>query len=513
MPPTFPGSNPGTVFAGRYRLGRLIGGGGAAQVFLGEPTGSGEPVAIKRLRQEHTLHPNRVERFRREAVVLKRLKSPHIVQFHEYEENDDSFLIALEYVDGLALDLLRREAAWVPPEIGILLLMGVARGLQAAHAAGVIHRDVRPANILLTRAGVPRLTDFGISLVAGAPRLTELGASPVRPDFRAPEMKRGLDADARTDVYALGVTGCELLTQNRPHQSEDGAHLLKESLDPTLDFNRDHQLAHKTAVARLVDAMLITRPLQRFQSMAELLENARLTLRHLDRTDSLDLHEAQYLALFARTIFEPQPANRAAWLEERLDRAAELWPLVNAKTVAELSACVRQAYFLNRQDPRVLELCRGLERLLRDRPELLPDAPAEASPGGGLRTFVAPGTSQPLTPGRLRVVPTGRKRAQLIWTPPFTGVEHVEVQRRHYPHITFETIAQLIPSAGTYTVTGLAPGQSYGFRLRNVNRHGQSDWSNEEVIRAGSFPLWLLGVGALVFVLGAMGVWWWLGRR
>lgn len=395
------------------------------------------------------------------------------------------------------------------PEIGILLLMGIARGLEVAHAADVVHRDIRPANVLLGRTGTPRLADFGTALVVGNPRLTRWNP-PDPPAYRAPEMQRGPDANIRTDMYALGVTACQILTQNLPHQSESGASLLTGGLNSTLDPAKARQAEHKAAVARLVNTMLAGQPQQRYQSCGEFLANARQTLRELDPCDSLNRHEADYLALFARTVFAEHPGQRAAALDERLSRAALLWPTVDASSVSELSACLRQASFLGREDPRVLEIHRRFDKLLQTRPELLPGSSPDSHYGAPILGAFLPTP----VPGRVRALPKGRRSGWILWTPLLTGVEHMEIQRRTYPHVEFETIANVMPDAGAYAVSGLTPGLRYGFRLRCVTHNGISEWSNEAVpLRAGSIPGWLLGAGLGLLLLLLMGALWWMGRK
>ncbi|HJK97480.1 MAG TPA: serine/threonine-protein kinase, partial [Polyangiaceae bacterium LLY-WYZ-14_1] len=229
----------GTVLDGRFRVEGVLGSGGMATVFRARDLRrGGETVALKLLRPEFSGEPEAVERLRREAAVLERLRHPAIVGFEAQGLLPDGRLyLAMELLEGETLgDRLRRSRRLDVGEL-VPVLDGVAGALTAAHEAGVIHRDLKPDNIFLLDAlpgdarGV-KLLDFGISKVYGSASLTRTGQIVGTPRYMAPEQLLGeADLDRRVDVYALGVILYECLTGVPPYVGQVPADLVVAVLD------------------------------------------------------------------------------------------------------------------------------------------------------------------------------------------------------------------------------------------------------------------------------------------
>jgi serine/threonine protein kinase len=198
----------GELLAGRYRVGALLGRGGMAEVHRGEDLGSGEPVAVKVLRG---VDADGARRLAGEQRVLSRLHHPGLVGLRDSGTwRGDPFLV-LDLVEGCDLaGLLRQGALGIDAASGLLL--PVAEGLAHAHAAGVVHRDVKPANVLVDAEGRGRLADFGIARVAGMARHTATGRVVGTAVYLAPEQVRGEQVGSAADVYALGLVLLECAT-------------------------------------------------------------------------------------------------------------------------------------------------------------------------------------------------------------------------------------------------------------------------------------------------------------
>jgi TPR repeat protein len=220
---------PGTVFRGTYRIVRVLGRGGMGIVYLAEHLLLGEARALKFLAPELATNPGAVQRFLREAQKAAKigLHQPNIVKTLDLGQDEDgSFFICMEYVDGPSLAALMDQAPrGLPVERALAIVRGIAHGLEAAHAKGMVHRDIKPGNVLLARTEegeeVAKIADFGI--VTGAEeesQLTRTGLQPLTPEYASPEQWRGVipghELDGRTDLYALGCVFFEMLTGTVP---------------------------------------------------------------------------------------------------------------------------------------------------------------------------------------------------------------------------------------------------------------------------------------------------------
>ncbi len=207
--------------AGRYAIGRRLGAGGMSTVFLAEDTVLERPVAVKLLAEHLADDEAFVERFQREALSAARLQHPNVVQVFDYglDERSHRHFIVMEFVDGPSCADLLRDRKRLDVDETVRIVRDACHGLDYAHRAGVVHRDVKPGNLLQSlESGATKLADFGIAKAAEQTRITQVGSVLGTAAYLSPEQAHGDEAGPRSDIYSLGVCAYQLLTGRLPHE-------------------------------------------------------------------------------------------------------------------------------------------------------------------------------------------------------------------------------------------------------------------------------------------------------
>src|SRR4051794_13245247 len=195
----------GTHLSGRYRLNARIGAGGMSTVYRAFDEKLEREVAIKLLHREIAADSDQLERFRREARAVARLSHPHIVGVIDAGEDEGRPYIVFEHVDGETLKERIRRRGGLPIDEAIAYAIEIARALGCAHSRGIVHRDVKPQNVLIDEEGSAKVTDFGIARSLHEEGLTADGRVLGTTDYVSPEQALGQEVDGRTDIYSLGV--------------------------------------------------------------------------------------------------------------------------------------------------------------------------------------------------------------------------------------------------------------------------------------------------------------------
>lgn len=216
-------NQPNDLIDNRYELGEPIGRGGMATIYKATDIRMHVEVAIKILREVYSTDPKFVTRFQREARAARALEHPNIVRVYDYGQSGDAYYIVMELVNGSDLRRYLKREGILPPERAVEIAHDVALGLGAAHRRSIVHRDVKPQNVLLNDDGLVKLTDFGIASVykdAGAERLTTTGMTLGTVQYYAPEQAQGEIVTPAADVYALGIVMYEMLTGKTPFDGD-----------------------------------------------------------------------------------------------------------------------------------------------------------------------------------------------------------------------------------------------------------------------------------------------------
>jgi len=246
---------------GKYRIEAEISHGGMGTVYRGVHAETGQIVAVKVLQPALAADRAFLQRFRREVLALQQVRHPNVIEVFDVGSEGAIHYYAMEFLASSLADLVRGGP--LAPRRAVAIALQVARGLEAAHAAGFCHRDIKPGNVLFTADGVAKITDFGIAKISDATRVTQTGAIVGTPTYMAPEQAEGPDVDARADIYSLGCVLYEMLVGKPPFDGHTALDVLRKhrfslpeppkSLNPHLPATLSHltlQLLEKNPARR-----------------------------------------------------------------------------------------------------------------------------------------------------------------------------------------------------------------------------------------------------------------------
>jgi tRNA A-37 threonylcarbamoyl transferase component Bud32 len=261
----------GTVLGGRYRVMELLGQGGMARIYRGHDNQLDRDVAIKILRPEYGRDPDFGSRFRHEAQAAASLNHPNIVSVYDYGQDAAGPFIVMELVDGEDLASILKRSGALPPRQAARVTAEAARALHAAHQRGIVHRDVKPGNIMIDRDGRVKVADFGIARAANALQgLTMPGTVLGTATYLSPEQAQGTAVDHRTDVYSLGMVLYEMLAGRSPFTGDTPVAIAYQAVRDTPPVPSTHNARVPPALDAVVMKAMAKSPAARQQSADEL---------------------------------------------------------------------------------------------------------------------------------------------------------------------------------------------------------------------------------------------------
>ena len=307
----------GELIAGRYDLEELVGSGGMSSVYRAHDRLLERTVALKILHEQFTSDDAYVERFRREARAVAQLAHPNIVTVIDRGEQDGRQFIVFEYVDGMNLKELMTQEGPVSPGEAIELALQVARGLSFAHENGLVHRDVKPQNVLLDTDGRAKVTDFGIAHAVDVDGMTITGTIMGTSNYIAPEQARGQAVDEQTDVYSLGCVLYELLAGDVPFEGDNFVAVAMRHVNDPVPSVRDLRPDVPPRLDWAIQQAMAKDHHERFDSMADFA--AELEACHAE----LDSNEGATMVVAPRS--RPGARSRRPARERR---RWSVWPFV-----------------------------------------------------------------------------------------------------------------------------------------------------------------------------------------
>jgi eukaryotic-like serine/threonine-protein kinase len=263
---------PGSLFAGRYEILGILGQGGMGAVYKARDRELDRLIALKVIRPELATDPAILQRFKQELILARNITHKNVVRIFDLGESEGIRFISMEYVDGEDLRTLLRGAGKFSPKDTISVIEQVCRALDAAHAEGVIHRDLKPQNVMRDRNGRVVVMDFGLARSLGEPGMTQTGAIVGTMEYMSPEQAMGSQLDQRSDIFSVGLIFYELLTGKAPYEADTAiASLMKRTREEARSAT-DVDASVPKSLSAIVSRCLEREPANRYHSVVELLQ-------------------------------------------------------------------------------------------------------------------------------------------------------------------------------------------------------------------------------------------------
>jgi serine/threonine-protein kinase len=326
------GSVIGTVLSGRYRLESKLGSGGMSTVYLAKDETLQRQVAVKVLHAEISDQPDQIERFRREARAVAKLSHPNVVSVIDAGEDLGHPYIVFEYIEGETLKQRIERLGRLPLDESAAYAIEVGRGLAAAHGRRLVHRDVKPQNVLIDPEGRAKVTDFGIARSLEAKGLTATGRVLGTTDYVAPEQAMGQATDSRSDVYSLGVLLYEMATGDVPFHAETQVGVAMKHVNEPLPAVETRRPEVSAALAAVVETATAKNPEHRYGTIAAM-------LRDLESALEVEVSRAGRATGEVTTVLDSvPPPRRKIFTRRRMSWAGILLVLAAAGVAAAIAA-------------------------------------------------------------------------------------------------------------------------------------------------------------------------------
>jgi eukaryotic-like serine/threonine-protein kinase len=268
----------GTVLSGRYRLEAKLGSGGMSTVYLARDETLDRAVAVKVMHREMSEQPDQLERFRQEARAVAKLSHPNVVAVIDAGQDGGHPYIVFEYVEGETLKQRIKRLGPLDVREALAYTIEIARGLTVAHGRNMVHRDVKPQNVLIDAEGRAKVTDFGIARRLEEEGVTATGRVLGTTDYVSPEQAMGHGVDPRSDIYSLGVVLYEMLTAEVPFAADSQVGVAMKHVNEELPDVQRRRPEISAAVALVIERATTKDPARRYQGVAELIDDLETAL-------------------------------------------------------------------------------------------------------------------------------------------------------------------------------------------------------------------------------------------
>ncbi len=329
----------GTVLSGRYRLEAKLGSGGMSTVYLARDEVLDRPVAVKLMHREMTEQPEQLERFNQEARAVAKLSNPNVVAVIDAGEDGGRPYIVFEYVQGETLKQRIARVGALDATEALAYGVEIAQALGVAHESEMVHRDVKPQNVLIDATGRAKLTDFGISRQLDEEGMTAPGRVLGTTDYVAPEQALGKEVDPRSDIYSLGIVMFEMLTGDVPFTAENQIGVAMKHVNDELPDVQKVRPDISAASASVIDRATAKNPDDRYQTIGEMAEDLQAALE-------VEAIRGGGEAEQATSVLDAVPSARR---QPPLARKTSPWPAVVMLLVA-LAIAAGTAWFISSGD-------------------------------------------------------------------------------------------------------------------------------------------------------------------
>jgi serine/threonine-protein kinase len=268
----------GTVLSGRYKLEAKLGSGGMSTVYLARDNTLDRPVAVKVMHREMSEQPDQLQRFRQEARAVAKLSHPNVVAVIDAGEDGGHPYIVFEYVEGETLKQRINRVGALDAQEALAYAIEIARGLTVAHARRMVHRDIKPQNVLIDSEGRAKLTDFGISRQLEQDGMTATGRVLGTTDYVSPEQAMGHPVDQRSDIYSLGVVLYEMLLGQVPFHADSQVGVAMKHVNEEMPDVQQRRPELSAAAAMVVERATAKDPNERYQSVGEMIDDLSTAL-------------------------------------------------------------------------------------------------------------------------------------------------------------------------------------------------------------------------------------------
>ena len=321
----------GSTLSGRYRLSSKLGSGGMSTVYLAVDETLERSVAVKVLHAGISDQPDQIERFRREARAVAQLSHPNVVAVIDAGEDGGHPYIVFEYVEGETLKQRIDRMGRLPVDEAAAYAIEIGRGLAAAHARMLVHRDVKPQNVLIDAEGRAKVTDFGIALSLESDGLTKTGRVLGTTDYVSPEQAMGQDVDARSDIYSLGILLYEMLTGQPPFQAETLVGVAMKHVNEPMPDIQEARPQVSAALSAVIERATAKDPKRRYADMGAMLSD-------LEGALDVEVTRAGGATGEATTVIESVPRARRLLPSRRVSIAGILLVLAAAGIALAIAA-------------------------------------------------------------------------------------------------------------------------------------------------------------------------------